>query len=306
MGFVRTVGALLLPLAIGSCQLFLAGEPPAIDLHAYGVEGDGISDDTRAFQQAILDAEARGVALQVPTPRAYYLVYLPLVVTNARLTGSGAEIRNPVGPVLRVEGPAHVSGLTLVGRNGLEVYGGTFENLTVRAGSDTTSNGDGWAVNVPAGTGTAGAVIRHSTLIGRGRDGTFAVGVLESGTLTLEDDSVDGTRWGVYVRGRSTLLAARTAVVGFMIGFELDRTPQGYPGGDKYGTTDIVFTDCTINTLPGGPRWDVAVPFLAGLGHVVFAGTINELNILNSYAGPVGDPPVGPPIGTMSDIIQRR
>jgi len=303
---LRSLLAVLLTLGIASCQIFLAGEPPEVDIGAFGVRGDGVADDGPGLQAAIDAAESRGEPLDIPTPRNFYASFQTLVVTSATVRGSGAEIRNPNGTVLRVLGPARVSGLTLTGRNGIELHGGTLENLTV-TGTGGGYPGDGWAIYGLATT-FGDAVIRGSILRGQGI-GTFAVGLLDSTQLTLEDDSVVGVQWGVYVRGRSTLTATRTSIFGAIAGLELDRKPAGYPvwdGIDRFGDTDIVLTDCAITTDPGGPRWDMAVPFIAGVGHVVLAGTTNPASIWNNYSGPDGDPPVGPPIGSVNDIIVRR
>jgi len=284
-------------------------EPTAVlDARALGAVGDGVADDGPALQVAIEAAESLDTPLRIPASQAFYRVSRALQVFDATILGAGAEIRGSGEYVLRVDGPATIRGLKVVGRNGIEVHGGLFEDIQVIGVGDGVSPGDGWAVHGPTWTVPGGVTIRRAILRGAGTSSlpAYAIGLGDSSELMLEDVEATGSRWGAYVRSRSTLTATRTRFHGEMIGLELDRKPEGFPGLERFGSSDIVLTDCEITSGPRGLGWDLVVPFLAGLGHVVLAGSTNPTHIVTNYHGPEGDPPMGPPMGGVDDIIQRR
>jgi len=75
-------------------------EVTALSVLDFGAKGDGVTDDSVAFQRAINDASSRGVPLVIPASATPYLIRNTLRLrTNTHLSGYGATLFMPSSPI---------------------------------------------------------------------------------------------------------------------------------------------------------------------------------------------------------------
>lgn len=105
-----------------------------INVKAYGAEGDGITDDTAAFQNAISAARASRATVFIPIPPVAYKITGELVISGVDVVGEGASMsvsgfNDPQWPVFK---PAAGKRLFKVGpRDATDVANGFADQATL-------------------------------------------------------------------------------------------------------------------------------------------------------------------------------
>lgn len=114
--------------------LFSVGVNGQINVKDYGAKGDGISDDTRAIQQAIDFASRKKVWLELPA--GTYIVSKLNITCNIRGKGIAIIRKSPSATV------AHYDFCRVESQNNIQIKNLTFDgNVLVRSGTVTPTSG---------------------------------------------------------------------------------------------------------------------------------------------------------------------
>jgi len=130
---------------------------PSVSVTDFGATGDGVTNDTAAFQAAYNAVKANGGTVIIPPPSAYYLLESPLNFTRGATDGQR-------GIIFRCEGGQDTGGADdpqIIGKHTGHMFDCsgnpslTFENFCIGTDS-TTIPSTGWFFARDASAGTAG------------------------------------------------------------------------------------------------------------------------------------------------------
>lgn len=259
-----------------------------LNVRDFGARGDGITDDSRAFQSAIDEASARGLMLVIPPSANNYLIRTTLHLrSNLHLSGYGATLFMPSNAVRTnmfvSRGSAFISnvtieGLTLKSINNIPdgssasltsnvqgIYIMGVDNLRMR---DLTM--DDMVVGLKFGWANNGLVNRNITLDNLDiSDSGIALLIHSTDNLTMRNSRLCG-RNGDSTRDHALYISGDTS--NFL--FENVKFENSNGGGihlyndypDKAPPTNMTFRNSTVNNV-----WAAAYVY-SGARNVTFDG----------------------------------
>jgi hypothetical protein len=142
-------GQLVTPSGATSARALGEHLAAVVNVRDFGAIGDGVSDDTAAFQAALTAAQARSCAVYVPASSNPYVMGAGLVVDGVRLIGDGpgsmVKLALASGFALRLSGATpHIADLRLLGPGAnawpesaseVDLSGVTLDGVQIAAGA---------------------------------------------------------------------------------------------------------------------------------------------------------------------------
>ena len=246
---------------------------PSADVTLKGAAGDGVADDTAAFERALKLASGGrpGVAIRVPPGR--YRLTRPLTLTNVALVGRPGGgwnvdsaplptllVDQAAGPALRLTSGASVHGLALAGDEKarftprppfIEIAG-----QAALSGVRLQYPYDGIVCSPTSENGRLN--VEDVFIVSPGHDGVVVTATHDIPTLrnvevwcNLGFSEGAGFRFGQ----NDELHGSRLFAFQCKIGFAFENDPEAERRGDRAGTYGT-FVDCATDACPRG--WTVA------------------------------------------------
>lgn len=170
------------------------------------------------------------------------------------------------------------------GQNGADVQGGLFDYCRFIGDGDGVTNGEGWGMHMPLTTANPAPDFAHCVFRGNGL-AAYAIGLGNQGRPLLHFCDILGTRWGIYYRTDSCVVAEFCRIVGGDYGIEFNKVLASPTTVPTLANVDSSLRHCFIDATNVGTNFDVAAPTTSAYG---------MLNLENcSYGQIVADDALG-------------